>query len=97
MSAYRNAGASLTPSPVIDTTLRAVPDAHWAIEVDLHRSHFELDRAAADARRDRATLSAGWIVRRAVAADMTSLPLPAARLRGELDARRRHTDEVRSP
>lgn len=38
----------------------AVPELHWAIEVDVHPRHLETEGVAADRRRDRAAASVGW-------------------------------------
>lgn len=72
----------------------AVPEARWALEIDLHPSHFEPDRAAADARRDDAADAAGWMVRRVVADDMRSLTQLARRLAAEVGARRLELGKV---
>ncbi|MEM1335304.1 MAG: type IV toxin-antitoxin system AbiEi family antitoxin domain-containing protein [Actinomycetota bacterium] len=66
----------------------AVPEARWAVEIDLHPTHFDRHGASRDAARDRAAAAAGWVVRRIVADDMVSLPHLADRLRRELDTRR---------
>jgi very-short-patch-repair endonuclease len=42
----------------------AVPELHWAIEVDLHPTHREQMGIAADARRDRAAEAIGWTTSR---------------------------------
>jgi very-short-patch-repair endonuclease len=42
----------------------AVPELRWAIEVDLHPSHRETIGTAADARRDRAAGTLGWMTTR---------------------------------
>lgn len=42
----------------------AVPELRWAIEIDLHPRHRETAGAAADARRDRAASTLGWITTR---------------------------------
>jgi very-short-patch-repair endonuclease len=42
----------------------AVPDLHWAIEVDLHPRHRETLGIASDARRDRCASAIGWMTTR---------------------------------
>ena len=42
----------------------AIPELRWAIEVDLHPRHRETIGIAADARRDRAARTVGWITTR---------------------------------
>lgn len=42
----------------------AVPEIHWAIEVDLHPRHRETSGMASDRRRDRAAAAVGWTTTR---------------------------------
>lgn len=42
----------------------AIPDLRWAIEIDLHPRHRETLGIAADARRDLAASTAGWLTTR---------------------------------
>ncbi|MEM1335449.1 MAG: type IV toxin-antitoxin system AbiEi family antitoxin domain-containing protein [Actinomycetota bacterium] len=66
----------------------AIPSIRWAAEVDVFPTHFEADGATADARRDRACASVGWVVRRITPVELGSLPRLAERLADEITRRR---------
>jgi very-short-patch-repair endonuclease len=42
----------------------AIPEIRWALEVDVHPSHFTREGAAKDKFRDRCCAEAGWLVQR---------------------------------
>jgi hypothetical protein len=52
----------------------AVPDARWAIEIDVHPDHFLLEGTTRDKQRDRQCHLIGWQVERVTEVDFLDLP-----------------------
>ena len=52
----------------------AVPQARWAIEIDVHPDHFLLEGTTRDKRRDRQCHLIGWQVERVTEIDLVDLP-----------------------
>jgi very-short-patch-repair endonuclease len=51
----------------------AVPEARWAVEVDVHPSHHDIEGATSDKRRDRQLHKIDWQVERVTAIDLSNL------------------------
>jgi hypothetical protein len=51
----------------------AVPDARWAVEIDVHPDHFLLEGTTRDKRRDRQCHLVGWQVERVTEIDLLDL------------------------
>lgn len=58
----------------------SVPDVRWGVEIDVHPTHFGLDGATADDRRDRQCHLIGWQIERVTSLDLDDLPATISEL-----------------